>query len=220
MPHCKVDLAEAIGKSINEQLKKLVFSETVKKNIVLKPNVCCVCDRLVEYDKLTFVKEKILKKSSKTTLSSVRDDVPVALLNMYKYKNLGTKRWMKKALMSPRSCYNPNKKEFLCCRSCKTAVTSSAIGSHSISNYLVGDAPVCLLDLTDIELAFVAPHCGRVSPNVAFGGPHRGSTLGVSRKIPMWSTPGFPHWGSPYVAHIEDTPISTPQCGPHWNATI
>jgi hypothetical protein len=73
MPHCKVDLAEAIGKSINEQLKKLVFSETVKKNIVLKPNVCCVCDRLVEYDKLTFVKEKILKKSLKTTLSSVRD---------------------------------------------------------------------------------------------------------------------------------------------------
>jgi hypothetical protein len=157
MPHRKVDLAEAIGKSINEQLKKLVFCETVKNNIVLKPNVCCVCDRLVEYDKLTLVKEKILRRSSKTTLSSVRNDVPVAVLNSYKYKGLGTKKWMEKSLMSPRSCYNSKKKEFVCCRSCKTAVTSGAIGSHSISNYLVGDAPMCLLDLTDIELAFISP---------------------------------------------------------------
>ena len=112
---------------------------------------------LAEYDKLTFVKEKILRRSSKTTLSSVRNDVPVAVLNSYKYKGLGTKKWMEKSLMSPRSCYNSKKKEFVSCRSCKTAVTSGAIGSHSISNYLVGDAPMCLLDLTDIELAFISP---------------------------------------------------------------
>jgi hypothetical protein len=63
---------------------------------------------------------------------------------------------------------------------------------------------ICSLQQRKLHLSFMwLPHCGRVSPNVVLGGPHRGPTSGTIQQFPN-------------VFHNGFATLGYPQCGPHW----
>lgn len=104
----KKDTAKTVAHSIDTELKKLVFVQKHRGKTVLEPNVCCACNRSIEYNNLEFVSTKQLRDSKKTTLKCNCENMPQLLLDCYIYKGLGARPWMKNnCLLSPRTCFDP-----------------------------------------------------------------------------------------------------------------
>ena len=47
---------------INSRLDKLLFIQNNNDKVVLKPNVCCICDELSKYNEVNYITQNSLEK--------------------------------------------------------------------------------------------------------------------------------------------------------------
>ena len=155
-----------IVESINADVERLYITEAGSERRgmpVLKPNVCCCCDRLLRPRDISYISVDDLRSNSKS-LRCVRNNVDNLLIQNYRYNGKGKKSFMKTLLMSPRSCFvkgrigdDVNIDSFVCCIMCSRSIRKGRVPKFSISNFLVGSAPDVLMCLSDIEMAYISP---------------------------------------------------------------
>ena len=142
---------------------------------------CLVCDRLLEWNDVGFITKTRLK-SLKTRLSGEKPlftSLHRHLKQYYTYQHRGSESWMKHMFLSPRGVFDPTK-GFNCCQMCcqclgtETKPVRVKLPEYAIANgLLIGEAPIELTELNDVELALVS--LARVDKHVFqyFGGAHK-----------------------------------------------
>ena len=123
------------------------------------PYVCIICDTIVKYDDVQYVRSSTLKKASSITCHNWNEDLPENITNYYKYNGTGKQMWMEDCLLSPNACYVASKDKFVCCQNCAKAVRAKypKVPRQAIVNLPKGRASKVLTDLTEIEIAFISP---------------------------------------------------------------
>ena len=151
----------------------------------LKPYVCCCCDEIMGPSEVTTVSLETLRKHSDVLRFSkdFHGDISSALRESYIYKGqikegvatAEDKKLIKSLILSPRASYlrtsmrNRSRKGYqkgisICVR-CKENLLHNYMPEFAIANnYMLGQCPLELSELSDYELAFLSPvkaygHC-------------------------------------------------------------
>ena len=129
----------------------------------LCPHVCCVCDRFTKTNDIDIISLKDLKKYRSLLKPNV-DDIDEDLLDCYQLEIEEDKENVLDGLMlSPRGCFvqqdDRRKKDGITtCIECKSSLRKNQVPRFAIVNgNFVGTPPRCLLELTEVELAFLTP---------------------------------------------------------------
>ena len=135
-------------------------------------HVCCICDELfISKNDIKVISVAKLKAGRKALLWDTHPDPrrPKELEEMYQWsgdtKGLqGDLSFLKGMALSPRagtykaSNHGNSKTGFASCSRCKSAIDQKNLPSFAIVNKnYVGNAPVCLQELTQVELALLSP---------------------------------------------------------------
>lgn len=161
---------DKITAALNACYQELVwFDELENKE---KPLVCTVCDTFMkpfESDSLEMSKFASLKK---VLMTPIAKGLPKDLKSCYKFEVPSAyKEHVKGVLLSPRGRYihhipsaKGSQKKAQCsgsmsvCKGCKRSLEKKEIPKFAIANgFFVGTPPKCLLELTDIERAWITP---------------------------------------------------------------
>ena len=159
--------AKEIMEKINLRFDRL-FHETAPG--IYEPHVCIICDEFLKPDGIEVLTLAMLKENRvMLTASNQMCNVSPDLASCYRYTGmLGESsnedfQWVQDLLLSPRACYlrpqEQRRKEGLSvCRSCKQSLQARRMPKFAIANnYCFGTPPLCLLELTEVELSMLTP---------------------------------------------------------------
>jgi hypothetical protein len=168
-------------------LKSLISS----KNGYHQVKACLVCDHLLEWNNNGYIPKMRLKALQKvlsgkelckhlsTEGLSLDKSVYNVLKKYYSYRGKGYEIWMKPMFLSPRAVFDSDI-GFNCCKVCVKMLVNSTkpyyvkLPKYAIANgAIVGDAPVELTSLNDVELALVS--IARIDKHIFtfYGGAHK-----------------------------------------------
>ena len=169
---------DAACNAFSNGLKNLVTTEGSDH----ASKACLICDCLLEWNDDGFLTKARLK-SLKERLSGEGvefESLHPDLKHYYSYKGKGHETWMDGMFLSPRGVFDECK-GFNCCKECCKVMGSATIRPYrmklpiyAIANgSLIGDAPLELTQLNDVELALVS--LARVDKHVFtfYGGAHK-----------------------------------------------
>ena len=169
---------DAACNAFSNGLKNLVTTEGSDH----ASKACLICDCLLEWNDDGFLTKARLK-SLKERLSGEGvefESLHPDLKHYYSYKGKGHETWMDGMFLSPRGVFDECK-GFNCCKECCKVMGSATIKPsrmilpmYAIANgSLIGDAPLELTQLNDVELALVS--LARVDKHVFtfYGGAHK-----------------------------------------------
>lgn len=137
----------------------------------LLPFVCCVCDEFLVHrdDFRTITVKKMESAQSLLSWEKCPAEHRIgAIQEYYVFGDLSHKSlkkhscWVEKLALSPRGCMFQKAKGcqvgFLSCVQCKEAIDNNEMPLFAIRNgNYCGPAPLCLLDLNEVELSFLQP---------------------------------------------------------------
>ena len=99
---------------INSRLDKLLFIQNNNDKVVLKPNICCICDELLKYNEVNYITQNSLEINKQLCCKWKRLDndidlnVKQQLISYYSYNGPYLSNWMsnrkEEYLISPRTC--------------------------------------------------------------------------------------------------------------------
>ena len=163
-----------IVEAINQKMDDSFFK--CHENI-LKPFVCVCCDKFLLKKEVTFIQSTLLEKC--VNLLSPSRELHPDIIRHYTYTGNGTSEIIQRCLLSPKAIFTVyrNQNSFVICNICKKALTSgkkAKVPPFAICNgFEIGKPPQCILDLSDIELAFITDvQCH--SHLLTFKGGHKG----------------------------------------------
>ena len=149
---------------ITEQFVKSLesFSVLDQTTNTLQPVICSVCDSMPHYDHwhcfVDIKKASRLFERCKLSKSEIADEYPDDLIQQYTAKHASLSSFV----LSPRTFVNDNE-EVLICKSCigeleiKYKCSNPSQPQEAIANnYLIGDAPIVLTDLSEVELSLIS----------------------------------------------------------------
>lgn len=138
--------------------------------------VCCFCDEFIMCaQELNFYGITELRKKKKLFdwlefMSAEQKTQIQPLVDAFKFKDIdkrvkGDVSWLESLCLSPRGVIGKKvarggaaKYGFSCCNSCKNSIYKKCTPFNAIiNNNYVGNAPDCLKELTELELAFITP---------------------------------------------------------------
>jgi hypothetical protein len=176
---------EAITRAFVKDLKALTVYNKAKNKFF--PVICCVCDCMpLKPNWRCFVKitdaVKLFEQSNMEISFLKEVYASEELLKQYTHKHKALRAFT----LSPATYIN-EKKELLMCRQCHSELLANKhvkIGGHehelchppaqAIANgYLIGDAPVALTELNDVELSIVSRVRIYCQSWIFFGGCHQ-----------------------------------------------
>ena len=64
---------------INSRIDKLLFIQNNNDKVVLKPNVCCICDKLLKYNKINYITQTLWEANKKNCSGWKRIDDNIEL---------------------------------------------------------------------------------------------------------------------------------------------
>lgn len=171
------DHQQRVGAAFQKDLHDLTY----QVGSLHTSKACLICDRLLEWKDKGFISKTRLKSLQKylTGTAEVFRDMPEVLKHQYTYMGKGNEDWMESMYLSPRGVYEPSK-GFQCCNKCGTCLGGSTqprrieLPRFAIANgMLTGYAPMCLRELTEVELVLVSR--ARIDKHVFsfFGGAHK-----------------------------------------------
>ena len=155
---------------VNERYDSLLFRQSDGS---VKPYVCTICDEFLikKEDRQRVTVDKL--KSCQQFLSweymenLCNESVPAAVKSEYSWNGdrkcyKGDLSFVKTMALSPRGILEKpagaKKAGFSCCQRCSNVLNKKFLPRHAIlNNNWVGAPPPCLLELTDVELAFLSP---------------------------------------------------------------
>ena len=169
---------DAACKAFSTGLKNLVTTEGSDH----ASKACLICDCLLEWNDDGFLTKARLKRLKErlsgegVEFESLHPD----LKQYYSYKGRGHETWMDVMFLSPRGVFEECN-GFKCCKECCKVMGSATmkpcrvkLPKYAIANgSLIGDAPLELTQLNDVELALVS--LARVDKHVFtfYGGAHK-----------------------------------------------
>jgi hypothetical protein len=176
---------EAITRAFVKDLKALTVYDKAKNKFF--PVICCVCDSMpLKTNWRCFVKISDavnLFQQSNMELSFLKDVyASEELLKQYSYKHKALRAFT----LSPATYIN-EKKELLMCKQCHSELLANKnvkIGGHEhklchppaqaiASGYVIGDAPVALTELNDVEISIISRVRIYCQSWIFFGGCHQ-----------------------------------------------
>ena len=159
----ETDEIEVINR-INRRFDKL----TSKRNDGSRcAHVCIVCDRMLKPDDVCVLTTQCLQANISILTPTAWNVVRMALAECYRYNEEveleGDREWIQGMMLSPRAAFirardRRYNQGYSSCAECKRLLCQNTIPKYAIANnYAFGTPPICLLELTDIELSLLTP---------------------------------------------------------------
>ena len=153
---------ESVTKAINKRFEKLFKRGN---DGIIHARVCAICDKFMHPEESETITVAGIEKFGDCLrkIDNQWNSVSKELRSCYEItthnkilEKLTTSFWL-----SPRATckqHRNGKMQLSSCRSCNKALEKNQMPKYAIANnYVVGSPPRCLLQLTDIELAFITP---------------------------------------------------------------
>jgi hypothetical protein len=170
--------------------KTHVHINTAIDNILFQSNdgtlhgkVCLVCDKFMLQDEQSEMSLKIFLKVAHYLTGTQSTPLPVELRKCYTFTVPGiaeTNQVLRHCLLSPRSqLYHKRRPFIMICKECKAGLNERRLQQGILprfaiaNNMAIGNTPMCLLELNDIEVALISQARFRGHLFTYWGGCHK-----------------------------------------------
>ena len=159
----ETDEIEVINR-INRRFDKLTSNRNDGSRCA---HVCIVCDRMLKPEDVCVLSTRCLQNNISFLTPTMWNAVRMPLAECYRYneevESEGNREWIQGMMLSPRAtfiCARDRRcsQGYSSCAECKRFLCQNTIPKYAIANnYAFGTPPICLLELTDIELSLLTP---------------------------------------------------------------
>jgi len=161
--------AECVKEKINARFDSILYTS---KSGTVRPFVCLVCDEFMKPNEVQTISLEELKEVEDILKPAEWNASPRRIQEHYTYigdcGDLTVEQeegldWVYDMMLSPRGCFvrdvaGRRKKGFAVCSKCKMSLSKCMMPRFAIANnYAMGGPPMCLVELSEVELAMLTP---------------------------------------------------------------